>query len=136
MKTRLNTKILIVDVNKLFRKTFGSILETSFNAQLLYAEDERELFSILNINQPDLIILDLYSISAAFSRTFEMILEKARPIKVIVLSFDINEDLIETCISNGAKGFFDKNVTDTDLIVNSINKVLLGETITITPQPV
>ncbi len=136
MKKESEINICILDSSKLFSQGLAEILKNKWNVSIVHAANENALFLLLEKSSPDIIIYDLFSTSLSFETAMKTILGKSSQSKVVVLSFETNEDLIEMCIQNGASGFFDKNIADNDLIFDTIKKIVKGEVSILTSQVV
>lgn len=136
MGTLSKQKIIIVDNNELFRYTFEQVLKRDFRVQVEYAANAKELHEIMRSFYPDLIIYDLFSASNNFEATMRKIKLQAPNAKVVVLSYEVEREIIDFCIDNGVDGFFNKNITDIELVNNAIKKIIAGERVILNPAVV
>lgn len=133
----MDTKIIIVDDDKLVRQGFVSLLsqKSAIESNIKVVgnvSNGEELYEILDSSiSVDVIILDMkiYGITDAgyeilLKINTDYILKKA---KVLILSAEINDpDLINKSIKNGACGFLAKDI-DLEEFIQSIKKVMDGK---------
>lgn len=123
-------KIIIADQSKSYRNLLGIIL--SGEATVLKAETETDLLEMVKTEMPDVIIYDLLFSTTKIEVTLKKISQTSPNSKLLILSFEDDYDLVDYCISAGAKGFWNKSVRDVDLLMEVIKKISLGETVIFT----
>jgi DNA-binding NarL/FixJ family response regulator len=127
-------KIVIADRSDLYRKALAELLESGNFRVTGEAANEGDLLKLLITQKPDLVICDLFIGYGRFENTMKKIFGISPAVKLLVSSTDDYPELVEVCINTGAKGFFDKAITDSDLIIDTVKKINLGETVVLTSQ--
>jgi len=129
------TKIILAKENELYRKYFSKFLESNGFEIIALAGSDEEVFELLKTNTPDILIYDLCLTSGGFEKTIRKILATS-PSTKLILTGEFYSVLIENAMILGANGFFDEDVTDLDLIIDSIKRISLGEVVVLTREKV
>jgi DNA-binding NarL/FixJ family response regulator len=127
--------IILAKESKLHRKYFSELLNSNGFKVAGFAGSEVELFQLLKINKPDILIYDLFLTSNGLENSIRRIIETSPETKLIVTGEDYSV-LIESAIATGASGFFDEDILDLDLILDAIKRIGLGETVILTRESV
>jgi DNA-binding NarL/FixJ family response regulator len=122
-------KLIVVDENPLFSSTLKVLLK-DFNIDVVaQADSDEAMFKLLNEQQPDMLIYDLFMGSKNLDITVKEIRKIAPLTKILVLSFETDNGLIDYCVANGTNGFCDKNLPDIDTLAHIIRKIQTGKTV-------
>ena len=132
MTTKKNT-IMIVDDSLLYRNTLAGIFESDLSVNTMQAMNAKEMLYLLKDNAPDLIIYDLFSASTNFGATMQKILVTRPETKVLVLSYETDQELVDYCFDNLAAGFVDKSISEVETILAAIKDILAGEKVVLKP---
>lgn len=120
-------KIILFDDHELFAKSLEISLKDAISNFETYTSPTN-VIQIITEKKPDLLLMDIHMGDFNGLDVSREILQKFPKIKIIFLS---GYDLIEyhnEAIKMGAKGFINKNISISDLLLK-INLVLKGETI-------
>ncbi len=118
-----NIKVLIVDDNRLVRKSIGTFLENSHFSVIL-AENGRECIDIFEKKKPDIVLLDLKMPVMSGIDALSMIREKNPDTPVIIISGEgLFEDVVRA-LRLGAWDYIIKPLTDMNIITHSIRKAM------------
>jgi two-component system nitrate/nitrite response regulator NarL len=118
-------KVIHVDDAKLFRDGISSLLKEFPGIQLIGGADNGlELFSVLKIVEPDVIILDVEMPVMGGDETLMRLKKEFPLIKVIMLSTYYESYLIVNFFANGASAYLKKDVA-IEVLVDAIESVHL-----------
>ncbi|MFE3872654.1 response regulator [Flavobacterium sp. ZS1P70] len=120
-------KIILVDDELLFRKGISFLLEREKNLEVIFeASNGDELISFLqlNINHPDIIIMDLKMPVINGVEATKIIRKEFPEIKIIALTSYDSKSFVANMIDVGAVSYLIKNATPQDLLT-TINEVAL-----------
>lgn len=121
-------RIILADDHILFLQGIKTLLENNEIVEVLdMVNDGKELLDVLNILEPDLILLDVNMPKLNGLEALRKINMQHRGINIIMLSTYNDEHLIQKSREYGAKGYILKNTTKEELI-SSIQKVQDNET--------
>ncbi|SFD63917.1 two component transcriptional regulator, LuxR family [Chitinophaga sp. CF118] len=116
-------KITIADDHTLFLDGICSMLQQENNLQVINtAADGKELLTLLDIEQPDIVILD---INISGLEVTKQIKQRYPCTQVIILSSYNEPHLASQARNNGASGYLLKNCRKDDLI-HAIHLVVAG----------
>ena len=116
-------RLLIADDHEIFRDGLALMLAKQDNIELLgEAEDGRELISLAEQLQPDVILTDIKMPRMDGIEATRLLVQKLPDVKVIALSMFDEENLIVDMLESGAKGYLLKNA-DKHEILEAINSV-------------
>jgi len=122
----IKIKVLIVDDHPLVIEGLKSLLSVNRDIKVLEScNNGKEALDFLEENQVDIVLLDINLPDMNGIDVCELITAKYKNVSVIGLSTYGERSIINQMISNGAKGYLLKNVTETEL-VEAINKVYRG----------
>lgn len=116
-------KILIADDHRMFRESLRNILTTEKVAEVLdEAENGEDLLNLLNVYQPDIVLMDIAMPVMNGIEATKKIMKKQPGVKVLALSGFDDEKYYFSMVEAGAKGFVLKNSGIAEL-KNAINEV-------------
>ena len=116
-------RLLIADDHEIFRDGLALMLAKQDNIELLgEAEDGRELITLAEQLQPDVILTDIKMPRMDGIEATRLLVQKLPDVKVIALSMFDEENLIVDMLESGAKGYLLKNA-DKHEILEAINSV-------------
>lgn len=125
--TAASIKILLVDDHPLIVKGLKSLILSSIeNSVVTTATSKDELFTKLDENQPDILLLDLFIGQEKAHDFFDNIKKDAAKTKIIILSSNEDSSTISHFMNREASGFVGKS-EDTSLIPLAIKTVIEGE---------
>lgn len=128
MEALNSTTILIADCNRQYSATLAKELESTGSVIASQAIDEYYLLPLVESQKPKIVIIDPYFIKEPCRYFIPKLLKSYPYANIIVLSFDIYQDLIDECMNNGAKDFLLKTIGIENLKC-SILKICTGEKI-------
>lgn len=134
MKTQENIKVIIAEADKSYRDIFKKVSENDSIKVVGEAATENELFKKLSILKPDVVIVDLFLISRKIKQTVNGIRHLSQFTKILVLSFDNSELLINQCLSKGVSCFCNKSIINGTLLQNTIKKMNSGQQVVLTDE--
>lgn len=122
----IKIKVLIVDDHPLVIEGLKSLLSVNKDIKVLEScNNGKEALIFLESNYVDIVLLDINLPDMSGIDICELITAKHKNVSIIGLSTYGERSIINQMISNGAKGYLLKNVTETEL-VEAINKVYRG----------
>ncbi|MDA7817625.1 response regulator [Sulfurimonas sp.] len=104
-------KAMIVDDSSIIRKLFAKTLEDIGIEVVAVAKDGKEAIKLYDEKQPDLITMDITMPIMDGIESLKAILTRNKEAKVIMVTSHGEERLVMEAISNGAKGYVLKPVT-------------------------
>lgn len=120
------TKIIITDDHRMFRESLRKILTLENVAEVLAeASNGKELLSLLEQHQPDIILMDISMPEMGGVEATKKALEMQPSAKVLTLSSFGDEKYYFSMVEAGAKGFVLKNAGIAEL-KNAIYEVANG----------
>jgi DNA-binding NarL/FixJ family response regulator len=115
MKSRIKTKVIIVDDHLLFSQSLKLLIDSFKDFEVISSFENGKIFvNHLQENQNldvDLILLDVNMPVLDGLSTMKWIKENKPNLKVIALSVNDEEDIIIKMITNGAKGYLLKDTS-------------------------
>lgn len=128
--TRDEITCFIADDHVLLCQSIGQVLEIKSNHLVRftgYATTESDLIQYLKGNKPSVLLLDI-SMPGKTGLTLLTEIKAAYPnLKVIMLTMHNNQQYLNYCLSQGAKGYVLKN-SGVETLIAAIKKVYYGET--------
>ncbi len=106
-------KVLIVDDAIESRITIKKFLST-YNFEILEANDGLEGWKLIIKEKPDLVLLDLYMPNKDGFEILKEIQEEWLEIPVVILSGDNSINTIDSCLTSGASAFIAKPLDKED----------------------
>ncbi|MDF9794853.1 DNA-binding NarL/FixJ family response regulator [Catalinimonas alkaloidigena] len=126
---RNNLKLIIVDDHQLFRQGLIKLLKERLeNVSIKEASNGKELLSMLEVQKPDIVLLDLEMPVMDGLETSNVLLNnpKFSDIKIIVLSMHEHEKFVIELIESGVYGYILKDA-DIDEVLEAIHAVDNGQ---------
>src|SRR6185436_16415551 len=135
MKTTRNRRFamstirtLIADDHTIVRAGVRSLLEKLPDVVVVgEAADGREVLSMMNERQPNLVLMDIAMPNLNGIETAARIVKEFTHVKVILLSMHANEEYVARALRAGASGYLLKNAATSELEV-AVHAVARGET--------
>lgn len=128
--TRDEITCFIADDHVLLCQSIGQVLEIKSNHLVRftgYATTESDLIQYLKGNKPSVLLLDI-SIPGKTGLTLLTEIKAAYPnLKVIMLTMHNNQQYLNYCLSQGAKGYVLKT-SDIGTLITAIKEVYYGQT--------
>jgi DNA-binding NarL/FixJ family response regulator len=139
----MNTiKVGIADDHKIFRKGVILSLRQYTNISFLFeAENGEELLSMLQQEQPDVVLMDLRMPTKDGIETTKEVSRRFPDVKVLILTMFEDERFVSHLMENGANGYLLKNADPSEIkraimevmargyyLNNFVNRVLLKKT--------
>lgn len=126
MNSTNKIKIVIVDDHPLFTEGLRLLLkkERNFEITALF-NDGRELLEYLNIDNPDIILLDLKMPTMKGEEVLQQALMKNPHLRIIIVTSEEDTTTLEQALNKGAKGFVSK-ISCKDELFGAINAVYNG----------
>jgi len=110
-------KVAIADDYKIYRDGLKLCLSADDNLQFLFeAENGRELMQSLEVQQPDVVLMDLKMPLLDGVESTKIIREKFPQIKVLVVTMYESDKFIIHLMENGANGYLLKNAAPKEII--------------------
>lgn len=124
--TQEKIKIALIDDHKLFREGVKRILsfESAFEV-VAEADDGREAVNIVQIYQPDIVLMDINMPEINGIEATKELVEKFPDVKVIILSIHDDENYVTHALQTGAQGYLLKEI-DTESLLEAIRVVYEG----------
>jgi len=120
------TKILIVDDHRLLRDGLSVLLGQAGDMEIVGSVSSgEEAISELPALQPDVILMDIMMGGMSGIEATRWIKEQDASIKVILISSEINKELVTAGIQCGIDGYLPKDV-DVDVLAKAIRTVRDG----------
>jgi DNA-binding NarL/FixJ family response regulator len=137
-------KIGIADDHKIFRKGVILSLRQYTNLSFVFeAENGEELLSMLDNDQPDVVLLDLRMPTKDGIETTKEVSKKFPEVKILILTMFEDERFVSHLMENGANGYLLKNSEPAEIkkaimevmargyyLNNFVNRVLLKKSAT------
>lgn len=109
--------IFLVDDHKIVRDGIKSLLIGNKSIQVSgEANNGNELLDLLKINQPDIVVLDLVLPDIHGVELTKTITKQYPSVKILILTAEMEEDIILETIKNGACGFLNKDIASDEFI--------------------
>lgn len=122
-------RIMIADDQRLMREGLKTILELENDIQVIgLAENGRDLLDIIEIDIPDVILLDIRMPVMDGVECTKQIKQKCLDIKVLILTTFDDDDYIIEALSNGADGYLLKDLS-AEKLISSIRDLYHGNAI-------
>ncbi|MDX6474647.1 MAG: hypothetical protein QOH95_158, partial [Gaiellaceae bacterium] len=119
------TRVLVADSVGLFRAGVRSALERAGGFAVSEAENEPELLAAVELDHPELVLLDLHLPPYGAIATLPQLVTEHGP-RVIVWALDPDGDQVLAALSAGAIGFLTKDMK-ADSIVRGLHTALDGQ---------
>ncbi len=110
-------QIILADDHQIFRDGIKSLLSDEENLEVIAeASDGDQLLSLLKINSPDVLILDITMPRTSGIELAKIITEQYPAVSILILSMHKNEDFVVNAMMNGAKGYLPKDTSRQELL--------------------
>lgn len=134
MKSKTKITVGIVDENPTYRKALSEVL-TSEGFQVIWdVENQKGMIKNLSDRKPDVLIYDFYNSAERFASTVNKIRKVAPKVKMLVLSFEQDQEFINLCFSSSVNGFCHKVISDFKKLSRSLTRLVKGEKVVLTHQ--
>ena len=121
------TKLILIDDHQLVLDGLRSIIESQQNLEILAeAKSGKEALSLLDVLNPDLLLLDIDMPEMDGLELLERLKLDERKVQVIMLSMHAEKGIIEKTLKLGANGFVLKSAGKEELL-HAISLVRNGE---------
>lgn len=119
-------KIIMVDDHQIVRDGIKALISDESWIDIIgEASNHRELFSLLETQKPDLIMLDISMPEMSGIEIARKLTEERPEIKLLMLSMYMSEEFITNAIEAGAKGYLTKTTTQEE-ILNALKTIVEG----------
>lgn len=126
----MSIRILIADDQRLFRQGLRSLLEQEEDLVVVgEAADGQDAFTLAEKERPDIILMDIEMPKLDGIHATEMILERNRDIKILILSVHNEDERVIAALRAGASGYILKDADHREF-VKIIHSTFTGEKIT------
>lgn len=115
--------IIIVDDEKIIRAGFTALLKNTEIKVIGDADNGEELFPLIKLRKPDVILLDLEMPKLNGSKTLNRLRREFPLQKVIIISKYHDEELIKDIFNRGANGFVSKASSSVETLIGAIRHV-------------
>lgn len=110
-------RLLIIDDHELFREGFSALMtELTSDVEVAHAADVSEAALALKDASFDLVFLDWWLGSTSGSQALESILELAPRARIVILSGERSQQVVDQAIGQGACGFIPKGSSKAQLV--------------------
>ena len=117
--------IVIADEYRFVRESLKMVLDREKNIQVVgEATNSNEIADVTGTLKPNVILLSILMFDTDVDCGISNIREKSQDTKILMLSYDIDEDLIFRALKNGAKGYisYDTSVSSLAKAINAVNR--------------
>lgn len=119
-------KIIMVDDHQIVRDGIKALIFDEEWIDIIgEASNHRELFSLLETQKPDMIMLDISMPEMSGIEIARKLTEERPEIKLLMLSMYMSEEFITNAIEAGAKGYLTKTTTQEE-ILNALKTINEG----------
>ncbi|MCG9625744.1 response regulator [Vibrio mediterranei] len=101
-------RILICDDSKVARRSLASFIASSFDGEIIFAENGRQALETMQCDNIDILFLDLTMPEMDGFEVLTALQEFSHQTKVVVVSGDIQEIAQQRCFDLGAYAFIEK----------------------------
>ena len=119
-------KIILVDDHQIVRDGIKSLLSDNSNIEIIgEAQSAYELFNLLKIQLPDIVLLDISLPTMSGIEVSKILSTEFPQIKKLMLSMYTSEDFIFNSLKAGINGYLPKNTTRDELL-RAIDEIYNG----------
>lgn len=125
IKSADTINIVIADGHRFMRESLKIVLNEEKNIQIVgEATNCNEIVSAIDTLKPDIILLSVLIFETDVDYGISSIREKSQDTKILMLSYDIDDELIFQALKNGAKGYlsYDTSVSSLAKAINAVNR--------------
>jgi DNA-binding NarL/FixJ family response regulator len=120
-------KVLLVDDHALVRDSIAIMLAQTADIQIVgRLSSGEELINKVRDLQPDIIIMDIFLRGISGIEATRWVKERTSSIKIVLLSMEVNTELLRSGIQCGIDGYLSKN-TETHNLIRAIRQVYRGK---------
>jgi two-component system, NarL family, response regulator DegU len=122
----MTTNIVIIDDHQLFREGVKRILEfePTFNV-VAEGQDGQDAITLIDTYRPDVVIMDINMPNTNGIEATGQLIEMQPETKVIILSFQDDENSVMQALKMGASGYLLKEM-DADMLIEAVKVVANG----------
>jgi DNA-binding NarL/FixJ family response regulator len=120
-------RIALVDDHSILREPLAAMLHQVNDFQVVgsFASGE-EIVSKFDVSNPDVVLMDIMMSGMTGIEATRWLKERSSKIKIILLSGEMNRELVKAGIQSGIEGYLPKNV-EKDILIEAIRAVYTGE---------
>lgn len=115
--------IIVTDDKIKYRKLLCELLEPFPVSVIGEAGNGQELLALLQKKLPDIVLLDLEMPVMDGNKVFDTIREMYPNLKVIILSFYMEDVLVEHYLERGARGYLSKDAAEPEILFDALTRV-------------
>src|SRR5689334_18254504 len=116
-------KVLLLDDHALVRDSIAIMLAQTVDIQIVgRLSNGEELINKFRDLQPDVIIMDIFLRGISGIEATRWVKERNGSIKIVLLSREVNKELLSSGIQCGIDGYLPKG-TETDNLIQAIRQV-------------
>jgi DNA-binding NarL/FixJ family response regulator len=120
-------KVLLVDDHALVRDSIAIMLAQTVDIQVVgRLSNGEELINKVRDLQPDIIIMDIFLGGISGIEATRWVKERNGSIKIVLLSMELNKELLRSGIQCGIDGYLSKK-TETDNLIQAIRQIYGGK---------
>lgn len=120
-------KIVLVDDHKIFRDGIKSLLSDESTIEIVADFSTcQELYDYLNIDTPDLIVLDITLNESSGIEVSKKLKQSHPDIKIMILSMHTKEEFVMNAIKAGVQGYISKDSSREEFL-DAIHSICKGE---------
>lgn len=120
-------KVLLVDDHALVRDSIAIRLAQTGDIQVVgRLSSGEELIGSVKDLQPDIIVMDIFLRGISGIEATRWVKERSSNIKIVLLSLEVNKELLRSGIQCGIDGYLSKN-TETDNLIQAIRQIYGGK---------
>jgi DNA-binding NarL/FixJ family response regulator len=120
-------KVLLVDDHALVRDSIAIMLAQTVDIQIVgRLSSGEDLINKFRDLQPDIIIMDIFLKGISGIEATRWVKERSGSIKIVLLSREVNKELLCSGIQCGIDGYLSKK-TETDNLIQAIRRIYAGE---------
>ncbi len=124
----IETLVLLVGRNKLFREGLKSLLNGSQFSVIGEGDDVAHIANLTNGDRPDVVIVDMSDKPEHATDDIGLLRERMPEARIVVLAESLEPQILSSCLGAGANGFLIKDIS-VEALLQSLRLVMLGETV-------
>jgi DNA-binding NarL/FixJ family response regulator len=120
-------RVLLVDDHALVRDSIAIMLAQTADIQIVgRLSNGEELINKFRDLQPDIIVMDIFLRGISGIEATRWLKERTSSIKIVLLSMEVNKELLRSGIQCGIDGYLSKK-TETDNLIQAIRQIYGGK---------
>lgn len=120
-------RILLVDDHRLMREGIAAMLQGLENVEIVGSVSSGEAaMNLIDEVKPNIILMDIHMGGMTGIEATRWIKEQNPGISIILISMEVNQELISAGIKAGISGYVPKD-TDKDILIEALHAVSKGE---------